>query len=188
MRVDSVLIVDDDALVLRALARYLEGAGKHVVTSTAAEHVRESLRSTRLDLAIVDLLLGPEGVRGGLELVHQLRSEYAEVVIIAYSGAATMDLMTQANVAGAHIVMRKDFEILRRVLEQLESGQRPEVPAPRTVASLDEVEWTYLDSVVRAWGGIRAASKKMRMHRSTLQRKLKKVPAGFRSSLARDKC
>jgi ActR/RegA family two-component response regulator len=173
--IETVLLVDDDALVLRALAGLLERAGKRVVSTSDVGHARALSRKTRPQLAIIDLLLGPTGAQSGLALVQELRCDDEQLVILAYSGAATVDLMTFANEAGADVALRKDFTVLRHVLDRLESGACPEAHSSMTVARLDEVERTYIESVVHAFGGIRAASRKLRMHRSTLQRKLKKI-------------
>src|SRR6266545_3983611 len=133
MKIETVLVVDDDALVLRALARHLQGAGKQAVTTVDPQQARELSRSHRPELAIVDLLLGPEGVQGGLTLVHHLRDERGELVIVAYSGAMTLDLMTFAIEAGADRVVRKDFTMLRGLLGRLESGEQPLADMPPSI-------------------------------------------------------
>jgi len=91
-----------------------------------------------------------------------------------HSAFATVDLMTFATLAGADTALRKDVELLRRLLARLESDEGPDVEELTEVPSLDEVERGYIDNVVQAYGGIRAASRVLGMHRSTLQRKLRK--------------
>lgn len=55
----SILVVDDDRLLLDRAMRILEAAGYRVSTATCADEAIESFNADRPDLLIVDICLGP---------------------------------------------------------------------------------------------------------------------------------
>jgi two-component system, NtrC family, response regulator PilR len=82
----TVLIVDDDPVVLRVLGGVLTRAGYQVV---AAASVAEALREARCgpDVCLLDLCL-PDG--SGLDLADALSHSYPGVPLILMSGSAEL--------------------------------------------------------------------------------------------------
>ena len=107
----TILVVDDDALVRRALGTALERAGHVVLT---AENGLEGARLTReeaIDLAVVDIHM-PE--MDGLELLVQLRATAPALPVIVMSGGdQTRDLalLEDVKLLGATAALAKPFSL-----------------------------------------------------------------------------
>lgn len=96
----SVLLVDDDPLVLESLSASLVGAGCVVFCANSVSEAEKLLDSgLRPDIAIVDVVM-PE--RSGLELAPRLRSHDAIpfVMLSAYSDASIVEQATDAGALG----------------------------------------------------------------------------------------
>jgi two-component system, OmpR family, KDP operon response regulator KdpE len=109
-----VLVCDDEALILRALRVMLREAGYETVPATTVAEALDAAASTRLDAAIVDVLL-PDG--SGIELCRQLRS-WSEMPILVLSAVDEEEQKVQALEAGADDYVGKPFsgrELLARV-------------------------------------------------------------------------
>ena len=103
-----ILVIDDDALLRRAIRVALEAAGYEVVEAgdgTAALHV---YREQGADLLLVDLFM-PEP--DGLEVIRTVRAEVPDAKIIAMSGGGSLklDLLAAAEAFGASRTLRKPF-------------------------------------------------------------------------------
>src|SRR5262245_20254814 len=69
----SVLLVDDEPLLLRALQRILRADGHRIALAESAEQAEEALAADpELDVVVLDLLLGRHS---GLELLERLKRE-----------------------------------------------------------------------------------------------------------------
>ena len=107
----TILLVDDDPLVRRALTLALERVGHQVV---AAENGLDGARRARegeVALAIVDIHM-PE--MDGLELLAQLRTSAPELPVIMMSGGdQTRDLalLKDAKLLGATAALAKPFSL-----------------------------------------------------------------------------
>jgi DNA-binding NtrC family response regulator len=78
-----VLVIDDDPLTRRALARVLSGAG-HTVTS--AECVRDAMRflsEDEFDVVVTDMYMPDED---GLDALRQVREVRPEIPVVVFSG------------------------------------------------------------------------------------------------------
>lgn len=98
-----VLIVDDDAAVLRSLATSMTRSG---YLTTSAGSIADALAiAGNPDVALVDLHLGSES---GLEIVRELRARHGRSVFIAVlTGDDDDDARQVATDAGADVVLAK---------------------------------------------------------------------------------
>lgn len=115
----TVLIVDDDQLVGRALGSLLTRSGYYaVVASTAAEALRHAAGG--LSAAVVDIHL-PD--MNGLELTQQLRGQLgSEVPIFVLSGDTSMDTIRALPDAGATYFFSKPVNadmLMQRIRDAL---------------------------------------------------------------------
>ena len=107
----TILLVDDDPLVRRALTLALERIGHQVVP---AENGLEGARRAReggVDLAVVDIHM-PD--MDGFELLAQLRATCATLPVIMMSGGdQTRDLalLGDAKLLGASAALAKPFSL-----------------------------------------------------------------------------
>lgn len=122
----KILIVDDQAVMLRLVKYALEQEGFHTVTAETGAEALESLRSEQPDLLILDLLL-PDA--DGIELCRSIRQElkYISLPIVILTGRAEIEDKIQALEAGADEYVTKPVdpkEMVARVKSLLRRYQR----------------------------------------------------------------
>jgi two-component system response regulator RegA len=171
------LLVDDDALYLRALQRALERRGFEIATASTAAAALACARRLRPDFALVDLKLDGET---GLELIAPLRALRADMRVILVTGYASVATAVEAIKRGADNYLPKPATVpmILRVL----AGEPlpPEVDTQMT--PMNRLEWEHIQQALTTTAGnISAAARMLGMHRRSLQRKLAKRPARERT-------
>jgi DNA-binding response OmpR family regulator len=113
-----VCVVDDDNAVRAMMVRKLSDAGFATVEATNGLEAIEVLKTTRADIAIVDIIMpGQEG----LSTIGQIKQMWPNMRILAVSGGGrgrAEDYLTFASELGADDVLPKPFreaEFLERV-------------------------------------------------------------------------
>lgn len=115
----NILIVDDQASVLRTTSYALKSMGH---TPFTAENSRQALRTLeveRIDALFLDVMLGREN---GLEVLTQLREENYEQPVIVFTAQASIESAVEAMRRGAYDYIQKPFipEDVRQKLAKLE--------------------------------------------------------------------
>jgi DNA-binding NtrC family response regulator len=119
----SILLVDDEEKILKALGRALRDEGHEVVAATGAREAQRLLAARPFDLLVVDNRM-PE--KTGLELIRELASTTAEgerPQIVMMTAHATVESAIEAMRLGAFDYLQKPFEVeellvvARRALE-----------------------------------------------------------------------
>lgn len=108
---ETLLLVDDDRLVLSSLVEGLQAAGYHVLTEESAEDAIHHCGVQPPDLAILDILL--PGI-SGIELGHWLR-ENTEVPFLFLSAYADADFVQDAAAHGAFGYLVKPIDTAQAV-------------------------------------------------------------------------
>lgn len=104
----SVLVVDDEVSIRKALAKALEREG-HNVTAVKSILEAESVSKDSLhDLIIADLLL-PDG--NGLDLIAKIRATNPNTTSIVITGNGTVESAIQATKQGVFHYVTKPFNI-----------------------------------------------------------------------------
>jgi len=120
----TILIVDDNANILKILGDALERAGHEVWRATDGEVGLREFRRLRPQLVVTDLIM-PN--REGLELIMALNRETPSPKIIAISGGGELTPELYLPVAakiGANAILKKPFppsvllEMIDRVLDE----------------------------------------------------------------------
>ena len=95
----SLLLVDDDSLVLATISRGLESAGYVVRTAQSVSEANDILAMYRPDLALLDIRMGAQG---GFDLARILRDKYAIpfVFLSAYDDPETVEEATELGAVG----------------------------------------------------------------------------------------
>jgi two-component system KDP operon response regulator KdpE len=103
--VNSVLLVDDDPQIVRAIVPALEVSGLRVKVATTGQEAMDQVDAAEWDALIVDLGL-PD--MDGKSVIRHLRGKFSTpvVVISAQHSAAEVDA---ANLAGASYFLHKPF-------------------------------------------------------------------------------
>jgi two-component system, NtrC family, response regulator AtoC len=107
----SILLVDDEEKILKALGRALREAGHEVVETTRARDARRLLNERTFDLFIVDNVM-PEV--SGLDLIREIVASTPEnerPQILMMTAHATVESALEAMKLGALDYLQKPFEI-----------------------------------------------------------------------------
>ena len=132
----SVLVVDDEQQILRALRVILRDAGFEAIPASTAEEALDLAALRHPDAAIIDLLL-PDF--DGVELSRRLR-EWTDMPLIVLSAVGEEDAKVRALAAGADDYVTKPFGP-RELVARLEANLRRIAPEPEeAVIRVDGLE------------------------------------------------
>ena len=168
------LLIDDDALYLRALQRSLERRGHEIHTATNAEQAIDLAVVQKPDYALVDLKLAEQN---GLDLIAPLRQAHEPMRIILVTGYASVATAVEAIKRGADHYLAKPttVEAILRTLNEDATDEAAEAEA--TMTPLSRLEWEHIQqAMIDSSGNVSAAARLLGMHRRSLQRKLAKKP------------
>ncbi len=108
----SLLIVDDDPMVVRAVSRVVASQFRVVAASTAEEGI-ERLRDQPFSAAIVDVIL--PGMNG-LEFLENARAIQPDIEVVMMTGNGSVRTAVQAMQKGAYDYLQKPFESLEKLV------------------------------------------------------------------------
>jgi DNA-binding response OmpR family regulator len=103
---ETILVVDDDPEVCRAMTLVLEGHGWNVCSAPDAAAARQTLRRRSVDLVLLDLSL-PDS--SGLDLLEELRSAGVQCPVIVVTGSTGLDPAIRSIALGAVDYISKPF-------------------------------------------------------------------------------
>jgi two-component system OmpR family response regulator len=137
-RTASILVVDDDRILCRFLARFLSGEGYAIASVHNGQAMRRAFADAAFDLVILDLGF-PHG-EDGMTLARRLRAQYDTPLIVLSGKSTTIDKVVCLEL-GADDYVTKPFspgELVARVRATLRraSGQ----VGPATVIRAGDVE------------------------------------------------
>jgi DNA-binding NtrC family response regulator len=124
----SVLLVDDEPMILSALSRLLRNHGYRVLTTTMPTEVAGILEKEKVEVLLSDIDM-PK--MKGTVLMAQIRSRFPEVVRILMTGRGSMDSVIQAiNEGEVYRYLLKPFKeeellsVLREATSRLKELRR----------------------------------------------------------------
>jgi DNA-binding NtrC family response regulator len=131
-----LLVLDDEATVLRMVERFAARSGFDVVTCTTGAEAMRALMRRPADLAMIDVRMPDVN---GLDLLRQIRSSVPGCEVILMSAYAAVDSAVEAIKLGAREYLTKpfDFDRLRRMLTdiRLELERRAQIVALESQAA-----------------------------------------------------
>jgi DNA-binding response OmpR family regulator len=111
LKMNIILIIEDDEQVRKYLAKILKLQGYEVIQATNGRVGLELYRNAPVDLIITDIIM-PE--KEGLETIRELKYIKKDVKIIAISGGWSQmeadNLLRMAQSFGADYVLKKPFK------------------------------------------------------------------------------
>ncbi len=102
----TVLVVDDEQIILDSVRKHLRKDNYTVHTVLTAREALDRFKSDRIDIVLTDLMM-PE--MDGLELMAELKQDHPNTPVIMITGYATIDSARQANQLGAFDYLAKPF-------------------------------------------------------------------------------
>jgi two-component system response regulator RegA len=166
-----LVIVDDDSVLLGALARRFGERG-FSVTTYADAITAEQLIAQQAQAYLLDLRFASQS---GLSFIAPLRAALPQCRIILLTGYASIANAVQAVKLGADDYLTKPVDFLQ--LEQAITGspQNGTAADNAVLLSPEQLEWEHIHRVLAEHGGnISRTAELLGMHRRTLQRKLSK--------------
>ncbi len=152
----SILIVEDDPVLLKTVQEYLSGEGYSVVCSSSAAEAIALLQNRSFSVVLVDwdLSMGGSGGSGpsnGGAVLKACRDLDPWLPVIVWSGYDTMDVRTDAVLAEADSFLAKPFSLvllanhLRHWLNRARASQTPwKLTCTQDILPLEEVKRRYV--------------------------------------------
>lgn len=163
MALRSILLVDDEPVLLRSNERTLVRNGRVVHTATNRQAALELACHATFDLAIVDWLLGADD---GIALIRELKIMQPGVLTVLVSALASIDVAVDAAHAGATRVASKPFSVW--ALVQMLEAPAPAL-VPKWIPSLDQVQREHILRAVRECdGNVARAAELLGISRTTV--------------------
>jgi DNA-binding response OmpR family regulator len=103
-----VLVVEDEATLLKNVARSLRLAGFEVLTAETCELARSAFKNNRVDGLCLDIGL-PDG--DGLDLLEEIRRNAPDLPAIVISSASTPEARLRAARLGVRQFLPKPFRL-----------------------------------------------------------------------------
>lgn len=173
----GLLLVEDDAVFARTLARALRGRGFDVLVAANAAQALGLARQHAPRHAVVDLKLGEDN---GLALIPALHAGVPDMRILLLTGYASIATAVEAIKRGAHDYLAKPVDadaVVQALLDDGEAAAASAAEVPETPLALRRVEWEHIQrALMECDGNVSETARRLGMHRRTLQRKLTKHP------------
>jgi len=169
----SLLLVDDDEVFRRRLARAFAERGFEVHEAGGAAEAIRRARADSPEWALVDLRM-PDG--SGLEVVRELAALDPTTRIVVLTGYGSIATAVRAVQLGACDYLTKPVwpEDLERALAG-QPGGAPSGAEDWERPSLARHEREYIEYVLAECdGNVSQAARRLGLHRQSLQRKLRK--------------
>jgi two-component system, NtrC family, response regulator AlgB len=143
MRPTTVLVVDDERNIRRALRVCLESLRAEVTEASSVAEALEANGRTVFDVVLLDLRLG---TRNGLDLIPLLLAENTAAAIVVITAYPTSATAVEAFRRGASGYLAKPFtpaqirELLEKVEARRSPGVRDDAPHERRVSEKSDAD------------------------------------------------
>lgn len=170
----TLLLVDDDLTLCRVLARALEKRGFAVMLAhNVAEGIAKAQENPP-EYAVIDLKMPGSS---GLTLIAKLKALDEQMRIIVLTGYASISTTVEAMKLGATHYLAKPADTNEIIAALCSDGGDMSVPLSAQPLSIKRLEWEHIQKVLlENQGNVSVTAKSLGLHRSVLQRKLKKRP------------
>jgi two-component system, NtrC family, response regulator AtoC len=103
----SILIADEQPLILRTLGRALDGEGYEVLLASSGEEALASLTQNKPDLALISAVLTDPG---GIDVLREAKAILPSTLFIMMSAQHSVEIAVRAMKLGAYDYILKPFE------------------------------------------------------------------------------
>ena len=172
-----LMVVDDDAVFNRVLARALAARGFTIESASSLDQAMALLARPAAeapDYAVVDLNLAGSS---GLKLIGALRAANGACRILILTGYASIATAVDAVKLGASQYLAKPVDTDTIVKALIDDDDPDDEATSDKTLSVPRLEWEHIQRVlIEHDGNVSATARALKMHRRTLQRKLSKRP------------
>jgi len=118
----KILVVDDDAIVIKSCKRILEAEGLEVSTVPSADEALEMIKKYEFDLLLIDVKMPKHD---GVFLMREIKKVIPDMPIIVMSGYPTPETVSDVLKLGAAQFIPKPFrpdeliKTIRPVLQKI---------------------------------------------------------------------
>lgn len=166
-----VLVVEDDEVYRRALARALRREGYEAIEAEGVESALAAIEARAPDYAVIDLALADGS---GLDVLRRLSARAPACRAVLLTAHGTIPAAVEAMRAGAVDFRTKPISTAELVDTLRRAATLPRVGLPDP---LDEAERRHIERILsETEGNVTEAARRLGLHRRTLQRKLRKLP------------
>ncbi len=103
----KILVVDDDAIVIKSCRRILEAEGFEVMTVPSADEALEKIKAYDFDLVVMDVKMPKHD---GIFLMREFKKNWPDIPIIVMSGYPTPETIADVLRLGAIQFIPKPFK------------------------------------------------------------------------------
>jgi DNA-binding NtrC family response regulator len=139
----TILVMDDDLLVLESLEDYLKRAEYTVVTASTAREALEQAQETPCDVALLDMKM-PE--MDGFQVAAMLRQLQPDLRVIMFTGYASLETEARAAQLDFYEYLPKSnwYDLLLPTIERVLAEPELRLPKQRPV-DLEKAAAQYTD-------------------------------------------
>ncbi|MEO6299697.1 MAG: ActR/PrrA/RegA family redox response regulator transcription factor [Paracoccaceae bacterium] len=167
----SLLLVDDDEVFVKRLAKAMEKRGFIPQTAESVAAGCTAALANPPAYAVIDLRLGDGNGLDVVEVLHSCRPDCRVVVLTGYGAIATA---VAAVKIGAIDYLAKPADA-NDVMNALLARADAHPPLPDNLMSADRVRWEHIQRVYEMCDrNVSETARQLSMHRRTLQRILAK--------------
>ncbi len=168
----TLLVVDDDLTYRTRLVRALADRGLTVTQAGSYEEAVQCAEADTPEMALVDLRLPG---RSGLDVVRRLKELDSTTSVVVLTGYGSIATAVESVRLGATTYLTKPVDA-DQILAALD-GLTPPAETLFATPSLARVEWEHIQRVLADCdSNVSEASRRLGIHRRSLQRKLAKYP------------
>ena len=168
---NTILIVDDNPVILTALKICLAGVFTRIVTLSSTDRLVATMSEEHVDVVLLDMnfSLGVNTGQDGLFWLRTLKKLYPDTPVVLMTAYANVQLAVKGLKNGAADFVTKPWDN-----DELVRTLRDAVEKSREVVTLDKLEQQHVHRVVeQCHGNMSKAAELLGITRQTLYRKLR---------------
>jgi two-component system nitrogen regulation response regulator NtrX len=108
-----ILLVDDEASILKSLSAVLQDEGYEVISAESGEEALKVFPEVRPDLTLLDVWLS--GI-DGIEVLKRIREQVSDAMIVMMSGHGNIETAVKATKFGAYDFIEKPLSVDKLVI------------------------------------------------------------------------
>jgi two-component system nitrogen regulation response regulator NtrX len=108
-----ILLVDDEASILKSLSAVLQDEGYEVISADSGEEALKVFPDVRPDLTLLDVWLS--GI-DGIEVLKRIREQVSDAMIVMMSGHGNIETAVKATKFGAYDFIEKPLSVDKLVI------------------------------------------------------------------------